>query len=148
MAARWRKLRESEPCAGWNQHRCLHPHGVGWRRTALRSFSAAAGWFRRQLRTADFQWGMVAADYLCFSPRQPASHRLQHVVPVGPWRSLRIPIWDTYLWRDLLHQRSRGRTRQHWTASGAAECGSFGAIFGLAGALIASFYLGEFTLPK
>ena len=49
---------------------------------------------------------------------------------------------------DLLHHRNHRWIGEYRVESRRAKRRRVGAIFGLAGALIASFYLGEFSLPR
>ena len=79
---------------------------------------------------------------------RPDSHRIQHVVSLGSGcdsasRSMAVDF------RSHIsdHGPGGGVASMAWDP-GVLSVGASGAIFGLAGALIASFYLGEFSLPR
>jgi len=91
---------------------------------------------------------MVATADLRICPRWHHSYRFQHVVPVESRRTFRIALRTLDLrLRHLLCGVGASLASIAWHP-GTPSVGASGAIFGLAGALIAAFKLGEFSVPR
>ena len=69
----------------------------------------------------------------------------QRVIP-APWVRRSQPVFS--LTQVLFGAKVAGGIASIGWNPGVWSVGASGAIFGLAGALIASFYLGEFSLPR
>src|SRR5580700_1088465 len=91
---------------------------------------------------------MVAAPDLRLRSRRPASHRLQHVVPVGSGRSQRISLRTVDLRRDLSHLRPGSQSRQRDLESLPTECRCFRSDLWISWRSHRAFKLGEFSVPR
>jgi len=101
-----------------------------------------------QFWAADCEWPVVAAADLHFHSWRIAAHRVQHVVPVEPRQNRGIglrPLDFCHVY--LISGLSASLASLIWNPV-ILSVGASGAIFGIAGALIASFYLGEFSMPR
>jgi Rhomboid family. len=123
-------------------------HVAGWRSNAWQSFCARSRALWGKLRSIHTERTVVATTLLHLHSWWTVAHRVQHVVPLGSRQISGIHLRALDVCGGVFNFRFSGKLRQHFLESLHLERGASGAIFGIAGALIASFYLGEFSLPK
>ena len=149
MATPWQR-RESDADAGdtgdLRHQRCGVRRDAALGRFADESVRGEPDGVGCEFRSLHADGALVeAADFLLCAHRH-YSHCVQHVVPVVARRIGGAALWARYIRMCLSSVRHLGEPGSVlWHRDSQLSAGASGAIFGIAGAVIASIKLGEFA---
>ena len=132
---------------GWHQLRGL-PFDDGSRGFRTATYSTTTDQMGSRLGPPDTHCPALANVELELRAHRHHSHCAEHVVFVEFRVSRGSHLRSLDLHPDLHRMRNRGEHGKSVVASSVGGAGASGAIFGLAGALIAALYLGKLPIPK